>query len=100
MNPTVRTKNATVTPIASAATALAANPARVAFMLQNLGTNALFVKYGTGATTSDFSVVLKASTGQDDGTGGVLTSADTAVFTGAITIAGTSPRYSVTELAP
>lgn len=100
MNPTVRTQNATVTPVASATTALASNPARVGFMLQNLGTNALFVKYGAGASTSDFSVVLKASTGQDDGTGGIITSADTAVFTGAISIAGTLPRYSVTELAP
>jgi hypothetical protein len=69
-------------------------------MLQNLGTNALFVKYGAGASTTDFSVVLRASTGQDDGTGGVLTSADSAVYTGLITVAGTSPRYSVTELAP
>lgn len=100
MNPTVRTKNATVTPIASAATALASNAARVGFMLQNLGTNPLFVKYGTGASASDFSVVLKASTVQDDGTGGVLSSADTAVFTGEISIAGTTPRYAVTELAP
>lgn len=100
MNPTVRTRNATVTPVASATTALASNPARVGFMLQNLGTNALFVKYGTGASTTDFSVVLKASTGQDDGTGGIITSADTAVYTGIITIDGTTPRYSVTELAP
>ncbi len=100
MNPTVRTQNATVIPVASATTALASNPARVGFMLQNLGTNALFVKYGTAASTSDFSVVLKASTGQDDGTGGILTLADTAVYTGIITIAGTLPRYSVTELAP
>ncbi len=100
MNPTVRTQNATVTPIASAATALASNPARVGFMIQNLGTNTLFVKYGAGATTSDFSVVLKVSSVADDGTGGILTSADTAVYTGIITVAGTSPRYSVTELAP
>lgn len=100
MNPTVRTQNATVTPLASATTALASNPARVGFMLQNLGTNVLFVKYGAGASATDFSVVLKASTGQDDGTGGIITSADTSVFTGEISIAGTLPRYAVTELAP
>jgi hypothetical protein len=100
MNPTVRTQNATVTPVASATTALASNPARVGFILQNLGTNPLFVKYGASATSSDFSVVLKGSTVQDDGTGGVLSSADTAVYSGVVTIAGTSPRYSVTELAP
>lgn len=100
MNPTVRTQNATVTPIASAATAIASNEARVGFIIQNLGTNPLFVKYGAAATSSDFSVVLKGSTVQDDGTGGVITSADTAVYTGIITIAGTSPRYTATELAP
>jgi hypothetical protein len=100
MNPTVRTQNATVTPIASATTALASNKARVGFMIQNLGTNPLFVKYGSAASSSDFSVVLKGSTVQDDGTGGVLSSADTAVYTGIITIAGTSPRYAATELAP
>lgn len=100
MNPTVRTKNATVTPIASAATALASNSARVGFMIQNLGTNPLFVKYGDSATSTDFSVVLRGSSVADDGTGGILTSADTAVYTGIITIAGTSPRYAATELAP
>lgn len=100
MNPTVRTQNATVTPLASAATALASNKDRVGFMIQNLGTNPLFVKYGSGATSSDFSVVLKGSAVQDDGTGGVLSSADTAVYTGILTTAGTSPRYTVTELAP
>jgi len=100
MNPTVRTQSATVTPIASATTALASNSARVGFMIQNLGTNPLFVKYGSGATSSDFSIVLRGSSVADDGTGGVLTSADTAVYTGIITIAGTSPRYAATELAP
>lgn len=100
MNPTVRTQNATVTAVASATTALASNKARIGFVLQNLGTNPLFVKYGSSATSSDFTVVLKGSSVQDDGTGGVLTAADTAVYTGVVTIAGTSPRYTVTELAP
>ncbi len=100
MNPTVRTQNATVTPIASATTALASNRARVGFIVQNLGTNPLFVKYGAGASASDFSLVLRGSSVADDGTGGILTSADTAVFTGEISIAGTSPRYAATELAP
>ncbi len=99
MNPTVRTQNATVTPIASAATALASNPARVGFLIQNLGTNPLFVKYGASASSSDFSVVLRGSSVQDDGTGGVITG-DATIYTGIITIAGTTPRYAATELAP
>jgi hypothetical protein len=100
MNPTVRTQNSNTPAIASAATALAANPARVGWSIQNLGTNPLFVRLGAGATTSLFHFILRGSTVQDDGTGGVLTSADTGVFTGEISIAGTAPRYTVSELAP
>lgn len=100
MNPTVRTQNANTPSIASAAIALAANEKRVGFSIQNLGTNPLFVLLGTGATTSVFHYVLRAGTGNDDGTGGVLTMADSAVFTGPVTIAGTSPRYTVLEMAP
>jgi hypothetical protein len=100
MNPTVRTQNANTPSIASAATALAANPARVGFSIQNLGTNPLFVLYGAGATSSVFHVVLKGSSVQDDGTGGVATMAEGSIYTGIVTIAGTSPRYTVLEMAP
>lgn len=84
--------------IASAATALDANSQRGAFLIQNLGTNALFVRYGAGATTSVFNVVLKAATGADDGTGGSLSMEGASMWTGIISIAGTSPRYVATEL--
>lgn len=84
--------------IASDTTALAANSARVAFMIQNLGTNALFVRLGSGASTSVFHVVLKASTGNDDGSGGTFAMESGVVWTGLVTIAGSSPRYTVTEL--
>lgn len=100
MNPTVRTENATVTPLVSEATALTSNKNRVGFILQNLGTNPLFVKYGSGASATDFTVVLKASSVQDDGTGGIASSDGTSVYTGIITTSGTTPRYTVTELAP
>lgn len=84
--------------IASSTTALAANPDRVAFIIQNLGTNALFVRYGEGASTTVFNVVLKASTGNDDGSGGSISMEGTAMWDGIITIAGTNPRYVATEL--
>lgn len=100
MNPTVRTKNANTPAIASAATALPANEKRVGFSIQNLGTNPLFVLLGSGATTSVFHYVLRAGTGNDDGTGGILSFADSAVYTGVVTVAGTSPRYTVLEMAP
>lgn len=90
---------ATTTGIASAATALAANPsARGAWSIQNLGQNALFVKLGSGASSTDFNWVLKGATANDDGTGGVISQEMGTVYTGIITIAGTSPRYVATEI--
>jgi len=90
--------NANVPSIASDTTALAANTARAGWMIQNLGTNPLFVRLGASASTSVFHVVLKGGTGNDDGTGGTVSQTDGVVYTGVITIAGTLPRYVVMEL--
>jgi len=84
--------------IASAATALAANEARSAWSIQNLGTNPLFVRLGSGASTSVFHCVLKAGSLNDNGTGGSYSMEAGVVYTGIITVAGTSPRYVVTEI--
>lgn len=84
--------------IASASTALVANQYRGAWSIQNLGTNALFVLMGSGASTTVFHWVLKAGTGNDDGSGGSIAQEDGTVYTGIITIAGSSPRYTVSEL--
>lgn len=84
--------------IQSSATALEANDQRGAFMIQNLGTNALFVRLGAGASTTVFTVILKAATGNDDGTGGTFAMEGASMWTGVISVAGTSPRYSATEL--
>lgn len=100
MSPSVRTQNSNTPTIASAATALAANPARVGFSIQNLGTNTLFVLLGSGASTTVFHTVLKAGAVNDDGTGGIYTMGDNTIYTGIVTIAGTSPRYTVLEIAP
>lgn len=59
--------------------------------IQNLGTNPLFVQRGTGATSSSFNYVLAAGGVADDGTGGSLVIDD---FIGAVSFAGTSPRYN------
>jgi hypothetical protein len=95
-----RTQNSNTPSIASAATALAANPARLSWSIQNLGTNALFVLLGSGASTSVFHVVLKAGAGNDDGSGGFISQESGVVFTGLISVAGTSPRYTCLEQAP
>lgn len=94
-----QTQNVNIPSIMSATTALAANTARTGWTIQNLGTNALYVLMGTGASTSIFHIPLKAGTGNDDGTGGSCGQETGVIFTGPITIAGTSPRYTVVEFA-
>lgn len=83
--------------LTSAGTGLAANPARTSYFVQNLGTNPLFVKEGTGASTTDFTFILAAGTGADNGTGGSKESISGQVYTGAVTFAGTTPRCIFTE---
>ena len=84
--------------IASDTTALAANAARIAWGIQNLGQNALFVRFGASASTTVFHKVLKGGAANDDGSGGTLDQMEGLVWTGVVTIAGTAPRYAVFEL--
>lgn len=84
--------------LTSAGTALAANPVRGAWQIQNLGTNPLFVRLGTGASTTVFHTVLKGGSVADDGLGAAMSQESGAVYTGIITVAGTSPRFTVMEL--
>ena len=83
--------------IVSAATAIAANASRSSFSIQNLGTNTLYVRLGEGATTSVFHFALKAGSVNDDGTGGSISQNNPAIYTGIVTISGTSPRYTILE---
>lgn len=89
---------ANVPTVQTGATALVANVERSAWMIQNVGTNALYVCLGAGASTSQYHVVLKASTGAADGSGGIISMEAGTIYTGLITVAGTSPSYVVTEL--
>lgn len=84
--------------LTAAGTALAANSARGGFMIQNLGTNPLFVLLGSGASTTVFHAILKGGSVSDDGLGGSLNMTTGTVYTGIITVAGTSPRFVVMEL--
>lgn len=94
------TQAASTPTIVSAATALASNTARIGWGIQNVGTNPLFVLFGSGATSSVFHKVLKGGTGNSDGLGGSLDYDGPTVYNGIITIAGTSPLYVVYEIAP
>lgn len=84
--------------ILGTATAIAENGSRSAWNIQNLGTNTLYVLLGSGATTSVFHFALKAGSVDDDGTGGSVSQTSGVVFTGIVTVAGTTPRYTVMEL--
>jgi hypothetical protein len=87
--------------ITSAGTALADSAGRrLSWSIQNLGTNPLFVLLGSGASSTVFHYVLKGATGNDDGTGGSIAEENGCVYTGIITVAGTSPRFVVRESAP
>ena len=77
---------------------LAANVKRKGFMIQNVGTNVLFVRFGTGASSTVFHVVLKAGTGDSDGLGGSIAQMEGVIYQGIISAAGTTPKYVVTEL--
>ena len=92
--------NATNTPaILDNAVALVANPRRTQWSIQNLGTNPLFVRLGASASTTVFHIVLKGSSVQDDGTGGYVIQDVATIYCGEISIAGTSPRYTVLEMS-
>jgi hypothetical protein len=84
--------------VTSAGTALAANPARAGWMIQNCDTDPLFVLFGTGASSTVFHAILKGGAGADDGAGSSISQMDGVVYTGIITVAGTTPRFVVTEL--
>lgn len=84
----------------SAITVLAANNARIGFSIQNVGTTAAKICFGT-ATTSVFHFVLKGGTADNDGTGGSITFDSGAVYNGLITIFGASTAKVVAlEVAP
>lgn len=95
------TQNSTTTLITSAGTLLAANKARIAWGVQNVGTNPIAVYFGAGAAVGSVETkVIKGGTGNDDGLGGSWDQEGPVVYNGLITIDGTSPRVIVYEIAP
>jgi len=92
-------ENANTPAIEDGAAALADAGAggRRGWSIQNVGTNPIFVCLGGTASSTVFHWVLKAGTGESDGLGGSVEEKSGAVFQGAITIAGTTPKYVVSE---
>lgn len=83
--------------VTSAGTLLPVNDNRRTVIIQNLGINPLFVKFGTGASISSFDFILSPGTVNDDGLGGIFAE-DVLSYTGIISIAGTAPRCTATDL--
>lgn len=80
------------------ATGIAANPDRAGWTIQNVGTNPLFIRLGGTASSTVYHYVLKGGTGDSDGLGALVGQTTGTVFTGAISVAGTSPKYVVMEI--
>lgn len=81
--------------VTSAGDVLASNASRKCWGIQNLGTNVLYVRMATGATSAIFHFALGPGQTNDDGNGGSVAND---VYTGVVSIAGTSPRCTVYEL--
>jgi len=93
------TQNVNSPTAGTGATALASNTNRQWWQIQNQGVAPIYIALGTGATSIPggyhFAIAGGATAG--DGTGGMIGPMGAVVYTGPITVAGASPRYSVLE---
>lgn len=74
----------------SGVTVLVANPARIGFSIQNVGTTTAYILIGGVATSTVYNYAIKGGTGNNDGTGGSVSFFSGAVPTGIVTIYGAS----------
>lgn len=86
---------------ATAITILALNNARIGFSIQNVGTTAANIMFGSSASATVFHFVLKGGSTNNDGLGGSITFNSGAVYYGLITMFGaTTARVVALEMAP
>lgn len=82
-------------------TILSANTARIGFSIQNVGTTAALVRFGSGASATVYHFALKGGSADNDGLGGSITFTTGSIYNGLITMYGaSSAKVVVTELAP
>lgn len=84
--------------VTSAGDVLTKNNDRRAFSIQNVGTNPIFVRLGTGASSTIFHAVLKGGTADSDGTGGSFAMTNGLVYSGIVSVSGTTPKFVVMEI--
>jgi hypothetical protein len=85
----------------SAVTLLSANNARIGFSIQNVGTTAGWVLFGSAASTTVYHYALKGGTADNDGLGASISFFTGAVYDGIITVYGASTaKFVCCEIAP
>ena len=84
--------------VTAAGDILALKADRRSWGIQNVGANPIFVRIGGTASTTVFHFILKGGTGDSDGLGAsYFEDGSGTVHTGAISIAGTTPKAVVME---
>lgn len=73
------------------------NASRVAYLIQNLQTGSLAVKYGSGISPTSFNLILAGGALVDDGIGGYVSDTDYRGIVSVSGLNGITPRYSYTE---
>lgn len=73
---------------------ISSNSSRKGWGIQNCGTNPIFIYMKTGASSTVFHKILPGGVSDSDGRGG---SFDDTVYTGVVSLAGTSPKYTFYE---
>lgn len=96
------TQNVNTPAISSTTTALAANQARIGWVIQNMSTNPMYLLQGSGVSTSIFHTVLKGGTTLDDGTGAIFSQTQGVIYNGIVSVTNATgiARYTVIEYAP
>ena len=74
---------------------LVSNSSRKSWGIQNLGTDPIFVYMKTGASSTVFHFCLSGGIANDDGKGAAV---QDDIYTGVVSVSGTSPRFTVFEL--
>lgn len=70
--------------------AVSGNAFRKEFLIQNLSTEVLYVKYGENASSASFNIILPGSSDSNAGDGGVLTDLN---YTGVVSVSGQNASY-------